>query len=125
MIESDWPKILTAASELQDGWCGEGSQAFSPRQLLLASILLSIGEVYGLGTEVFLRPPAVVQVIVVGLSPMRYGIEITKANDDDNQFVPEAWPDVMHDWAERCVRLSMGEGEGHKPSDDNCETVAE
>ena len=103
-----WPETLIAASKLQDGWCGEESQAYSPRQLLLASILLSIGEVYGLEAEAFLRPPALVQVVVAGSSPTRYGIEITKASDD-NKFMPDAWPDVLHDWAETCIRLSAEE----------------
>ncbi len=105
---SNWPEALMAASKLQDGWCGEGSQAFSPRQLLLAAILLSIGGVYELGVELFLRPPAVVQVVVTGSSPVKYAIELTKASDD-NQFMPKAWPDIMHDWAETCIRLSAEE----------------
>jgi hypothetical protein len=107
--ERVWPETLIAASKLQDGWCGEGSLAFSPRQLILACTLLAIGEVYGLEAEVFLRPPAIVQVVITGLSPTRYGIEITKASDD-KQFMPDAWPDILHDWAETCLRLSTEEG---------------
>ena len=108
--EHSWPETLLAASKLQDGWCGKRSQAFSPRQLLLASILLSIGGVYGLNVELFLKPPALVQVVVTGSSAMKYGIEVTKASDD-KQFAPEAWPDIFHNWAETCIRLSAEEGE--------------
>lgn len=107
---TDWPEIISAASKLQDGWCGEGSLEFSPRQLLLASILLSIGNVYGLGTEIYLKPPATVQVVVAGYSRTRHAIGITKANDQ-YRFVPEKWPDIFRSWAETCARLSDEEGE--------------
>ena len=109
-LEHDWPETLMAARKLQDGWCGKRSQAFSPRQLLLASIFLSIGEVYGLNVELFLKPPALVQIVVSGLCPTKHGIELFKSSDD-KPFMPHEWPDILHNWAETCIRLSAEEGE--------------
>lgn len=104
-VEIGWPETLVLLEKLQDGWCGPSSTAFSPRQLLLAHVLLSIATVYGLHAELTFSIPAEVHVIVFSGGGNGHAIYIPKASESQ-PFVPEEWPGVLHDWAQTCVDLT-------------------
>jgi hypothetical protein len=118
---NEWPEALVRLEKLEDGWAGEGSTAFSPRQLLLAHILCSITAVFGLPVEGHVSAPANVDAVVCSPDLSEGHIIGLQCASDDHPFVPGNWPKLLGDWTALCVRLSTATDDS--ATDDEGETA--